>query len=483
MSNIKTTLTAKTSLISRLIRSQYIKVGGGSDNQKGSLPYFDYDAVIFLGSSSIETLAKNEADIQSYWASNVNEQGFTKEVVPYFTGLSGHTTDGVTSAWLGDPDVPKVPNRTLADYETLLAGKKVLVVNMIGSNDIKLGIAKADVALYNSAIERLSSAINSSSLNIEMAMTDLPYTDWSTSADQYQPDVFDIIEGSKPNFDQQLWFNDVVLPKFESLSTDWLHNGRPIIDYYTITRNRFRFYLGDLDRNHASESSKYLVTNYTMNIFSDLMRGRTPAVEQLYTYPAASQFAVGDKCIVSFELPWVTQMLDVDSDLPTLATLNTAINRHAGVDGLRDVPVLRSINNKYLGGRSYIRTSATNTAVSSGNKQNAEDASATLSNNYMNKSSTFVWRTEADKVISLQGIPSGTYKLTATSAHFGGSLKLTDGNVEILMESTSVGAGEVPKTASETFTVNNTEELTLQLLSADGVKTGSISGLEIERMS
>ena len=187
-------------------------------------PVFDFDAVVFIGDSITNQSAENkEVQVQGQF----DDVGFAGSVDSYGTGMSGHTTKTFTDAWVNG--IGQTPNSTLADYETLLAGKKVLFISVLGANDVNDFSGSTDYSAVKTEVELwtgiLVSAINNSSLNATVAIASIPYVDWRAGMTSINPAAFDIIDGLAPDYDQLPYMNDVVAGLCQSLTPDYYNNG------------------------------------------------------------------------------------------------------------------------------------------------------------------------------------------------------------------------------------------------------------------
>ena len=447
--------------------------------EAGALPVTKiYDAYVFIGDSITNQSAENREEpfLQSF-----AEAGFDPSVEVYGSGLSGHTTKTFTEKFLGQVP-PTTSSRLLSDYETLLAGKRVLFVDVLRTNDWKeVCVNATDYATQKTECETwtatLANAIKNSSLDADYAIASQPYNDWR-NINVRGAQGFDIIDGNAPQYDQTVaWQSEVVEALCQLHSPDWFLNGKCYFDLFTITRNYFRYWFGgDADSIHPVINTSELYRTYFSNraYQASVTSPVDVPIEILYDYPVALDFNIGETCVFDFARTYDSGIADQQGYIK-----DTNINLIAG-SGFRE-PVIKKSNGTYIGGRSYLVTSGTNTRSASG-LGNEGNTTVSIENHYLLKSSVYVNAGETMGIQMTGLLPNSTVDLSISAAYNSptSTSKLTANGVVLSLSTTKIVDGVVP-TATANITVDGNGEINATLESLDGLGFGMLAGMSITR--
>lgn len=443
-----------------------------------SLPSFDYDAVVVLGDSlTAQTFEYREVYFDEY----AKSLGFAASMNFYGTGLSGHSTKTFTDMFVNGSGTT-TPNRSLQDYKTLLAGKKVLFISMLGANDLRAFNDATNQAEYdqNFQTKKLEvetwtktlrdSIVNATEFQAEFVISSVPYVDWRPDQTILDGDIFDIIDGNAPFYDQRDWQSDVVDGLCQTYSPDWFQEGRSLFDAYAITRNVFRYWMDTSEAVHPSVDSAYYIIQKFSKIMWDISN-QTFEQDPLYPYPQESSFNVGDTAVVSFDRGvWSTSFYGNGGANINVSSLN---------QGIMSSSTLISDTGKDLGGRSFVRTDET---AASGGKELEGNETPSLDNTLLLKTNVRASTGEVS-AIKLEGLPtSSTFTLEVVSSSAQpGSLLIngSGGNIEIA-DTQIISAGDHKK-GSTTIQSDMNGVADLTFTSTDGLTSSYVAGLSITR--
>ena len=463
---IKTMLQMETDFNSLMSRVQAL------------IPMQAFDVYVLIGDSITNQSVENREELlkQSFI-----ESGFSSEVEVYGTGLSGHTTKTFTEKFLGQVP-PTTSSLLLSDYETLLAGKRVLFIDVLRTNDWKMicsngvdyDVQKAECEQWT---EILVNAIKASTLNADYAIASQPYNDWR-NINVRGSQGFDIIDGNAPVYDQSVaWQYDVVEALCKKHSPNWYANDRCYFDFFAHTRNYFRYWLGsDNDSIHPVINTSELYRNYfarraykaSINSISIV------PMENLYDYTLSVNLLAGETCIFDFARTYSNGIDDQDG-----IQKDTRINLVAA-GSLRETTIKKS-DGSLIGGRSYLITGGENSRQTTG-QGNPGNSSVSLENHYLLKSNQYVRAGEVMSIV-ITGLPENSvYDLSITAAYnvSSASSKVTANGVVISLSNTAVSDGIVP-IATESVTVGDDGKINATLESLDGLGVGALAGISLTR--
>ena len=467
-----------------------------ADNFEGNIPSFKasvgyslieagasplpktYDVYVLLGDSITNQSAENREEV---FLQSFGEAGFDPTVEAYGSGLSGHTTKTFTEKFLGQVP-PTTSSRLLADYETLLAGKKVLFIDVLRTNDWKeVCVNAVDYAVQKAECETwtatLANAIKNSSLDADYAIASQPYNDWR-NVNVRGAQGFDIIDGNAAQYDQTVaWQSEVVEALCQQHSPDWFVNGKCFFDFFAETRNYFRYWFGsDTDSIHPVINTSELYRTYFANRAYQAYVSPLPTVpvSTLYNYPLPLNLSVGESCIFDFARTYDNGFEDQQGYVK-----NPSINLVAG-GNLRETTIKKS-DGTLVGGRSYLETSGVNSRQTSG-VGNTGNETISLQNHYLLKSSSYVNAGESMN-IKISGLEVGSvFDFTIVAAYNSSTAtsKVTANGTIISLNTTQVSGGIAP-TGTGSVTVDSNGEINATLESLDDLGLGMLSGASLTR--
>ena len=436
-----------------------------------------YDAYVFIGDSITNQSAEN---LEVKLLQSFGDAGFDPSIEAYGSGLSGHTTKTFTEKFLGQVP-PTTSSRLLSDYETLLAGKKVLFIDVLRTNDWKeVCVNGVDYATQKAECETwtaaLANAIKNSSLDADYAIASQPYNDWR-NINVRGPQGFDIIDGNAVQYDQTVaWQSEVVDALCQQHSPDWFLNGRCFFDFFTETRNYFRYWFGsDTDSIHPVSNTSELYRTYFANraYQASTVSPINVPTQDLYSYPLTLDFNVGETCVFDF-----ARVYDNTIDGQQGYVKSSNINLVAGA-ALRESTIKKS-NGVLVGGRTNLITYGDNARQTSG--YGTGDDTISLNNHYLLESASYVNAGEVMN-IDLVGLePNSTYDLSITAMYLNNTstAKVTANGTVISLSTTKEVDGVKPlATGSVTADVNGEIKATLESL--DGLGFGVLTGMSLTR--
>ena len=442
------------------------------------IPMQSFDVYVLIGDSITNQSVENREELlkQSFI-----DSGFSSEIEVYGTGLSGHTTKTFTEKFLGQVP-PTTSSLLLSDYETLLAGKRVLFIDVLRTNDWKMicsngvdyDVQKAECEQWT---EILVNAIKASTLNADYAIASQPYNDWR-NINVRGSQGFDIIDGNASVYDQSVaWQYDVVEALCKKHSPNWYANDRCYFDFFAHTRNYFRYWLGsDIDSIHPVINTSELYRNYFANraYKASINSISIVPMENLYDYTLAVNLLAGETCIFDFARTYSNGIADQDG-----IQKDIRINLVAA-GSLRETTIKKS-DGSLIGGRSYLITGGENSRQTSG-QGNPGNSSVSLENHYLLKSNQYVRAGEVMSIV-ITGLPANSvYDLSIAAAYnvSSASSKLTANGVVISLSNTAVSDGVVP-IATESVNVGDDGKINATLESLDGLGVGALAGISLTR--
>lgn len=433
-----------------------------------------YDAYVFVGDSITNQCVEGR---ESILLQDFIDVGFDPAVEVYGSGLSGHTTKTFTEKFLGI-EPPTTSSKLLADYETLLAGKKVLFIDVLRTNDWKeVCVNAVDYAVQKAECEQwtatLANAIKASSLDADYAIAAQPYNDWR-NVNVRGAQGFDIIDGNAAQYDQTVaWQTEVVEALCQQHSPDWFINGKCFFDLYAETRNYFRYWFGsDSDSIHPVTNTADIYRVYFANRAKEASDGTYLATE-LYGYNAPLSFNIGETCVFDFARTYETTIAGQEGYVKS-----KNINLISGA-ALRETTIKKT-DGTLIGGRSYLITSGDNARQASG--YGTGDASISLNNHYLLESASYVNAGEVMNIKLVGLLPNSTVDLSITAMYLASTstAKLTANGTVISLATTKEVDGVKP-VATGSVTVDGNGEINATLESLDGLGFGVISGMSITR--
>lgn len=433
-----------------------------------------YDAYVLIGDSITNQCVENRETILHQ---DFVEAGFDPIVEVYGSGLSGHTTKTFTEKFLGIVP-PTTSSKLLSDYETLLAGKKVLFIDVLRTNDWKeVCVNAVDYATQKAECEQwtetLANAIKNSSLDADYAIASQPYNDWR-NIDVRGAQGFDIIDGNAAQYDQTVaWQTEVVEALCQQHSPDWFINGKCFFDLYAETRNYFRYWFGsDTDSIHPVINSADIYRVYFANKAKEASDG-TYGQTELYDYNPTLNFNVGDTCVFDFARTYENGIEGQEGYLKSDKINLMSSNRH------RESTIKKS-DGTLIGGRSYVITSGDNTRQASG--YGTGDDTITLNNHYLLESASYVNAGDVMNIKIVGLLPNSTVDISITAMYNSSTStsKLTANGTVISLGTTKEVDGVKP-IATGSVVVDNNGEINATFESLDGLGFGVISGMSVTR--
>lgn len=433
-----------------------------------------YDAYVFIGDSITNQCVEG---LESVLVSDFVTAGFDPSVEAYGSGMSGHTTKTFTEKFLGI-EPPTTSSKLLADYETLLAGKKVLFIDVLRTNDWKeVCVNLVDYAVQKAECEQwtetLANAIKASSLDADYAIAAQPYNDWR-NINARGAQGFDIIDGNAAQYDQSVaWQSEVVEALCQQHSPDWFINGKCFFDLYSQTRNYFRYWFGsDTDSIHPTSLTYDIYRVYFANKAKEASDGNYLGTE-LYAYDTPLNFEIGETCVFDFARNYEST---IEGQEGYVKSKNINLVASAA---LRESTIKKS-DGSFIGGRSYLITSGDNTRQASG--YGTGDDTISLNNQYLLESASYV---NAGEVMNIQLVglpPNSTVDLSITAMYNNSTstAKLT-ANGTVISLTTTKEVGGVKPVDTGSVTVDGNGEINATFESLDGLGFGVINGMSITR--
>lgn len=441
------------------------------------VPTTTYDVYVFVGDSITNQCVEGREEITKQGFVNA---GFDPAVEIYASGMSGHTTKTFTEKFLGQVP-PTTSSNLLADYETLLVGKKVLFIDVLRTNDWKeVCVNAVDYATQKAECETwtatLANAIKNSTLDADYAIASQPYNDWR-NVNVRGTQGFDIIDGNAAQYDQTVaWQSEVVEALCQQHSPDWFANGKCYFDLYAATRNYFRYWFG------SNTDSIHPVTN-TADIYRLYFANRAYQatnesvanipVESLYVYPETLNFSIGDECVFDFARQYETTIAGQEGYVK-----DDRINI-ISAGSLRETTIKKS-DGSLIGGRSNLITYGDNTRQASG--YGTGDTTISLNNHYLLESASYVNAGEVMNIDIVGLEPNSVYDLSITAMYLSttSTSKVTANGTVISLSTTKEVDGVKPlATGSVTADVNGEIKATLESL--DGLGFGVLNGISLTR--
>ena len=409
------------------------------------LPTFDYDAVVVLGDSiTVQSLAGagKEETFNEFAVHN----GIPITTTFYATGLSGHTMKTFTDKFVNNVGTQE-PNRFLSDYETLLAGKKVLFLSMLGANDLRgfndslpenyeqdFQDKKVEVELWTKTLR--DAIVNSLAFEATFGIIDFTYVDWRAGQNMEMDNLYEIIEGLHPQYDQRRFVDEVLKPLGATYCPEFMNNGDFVLDMYTETRNVFRYWLADVEAVHPSVETFAFLPKTLTEKFKEWLDTGSIAKVALYDY-ADEVMAVGTTSVVNFNygLLDINNYLEPNGIAITNSLQNEGMLNPALLDNSTGLPI----------GKTYSRNGSTGVGVG---QANVGDTTPTLDSEFVTGANMF---SSTDKPIVNEGLPANAtfdVEVCTASGASGLSLKVVDtvtGNTAVIEDTEVVGAGNHKK--------------------------------------
>ena len=435
------TITLKTKLLS----TSFIGAPDTPVVPIPTLPSFDYDALIVLGDSiTVQSLAG--AGKEEFFNEYAVHNGIPLATTFYATGLSGHTTRTFTDKFVNNIGAQE-PNRLLSDYETLLAGKKVLFLSMLGANDLR-GFNDSAPENYEQDFQDQKlqteqwtktlrdSIVNSTAFNASFGIINFTYVDWRAGQNMEMDNIYEIIEGFHPQYDQRRFVNEVLKPLGNTYCPEFMSGGDFVLDMYTETRNVFRYWLADVEAVHPSINTSAFMPKTLTEKFKEWIDNGAIAKVALYDY-ADETMAVGVTSVVNFNFS-VSDIINyvepegiaIANSLQDEGMLNPAL-----IDNSTGLPI----------GKTYSANDST--GLGSG-VANAGNTTSTLDSEFVTSVNMF---SATDKTIINEGLPANAtfdVEVCSSSSAAGLSLKVVDtvtGNTAIIADTEVVGVGNHKK--------------------------------------
>lgn len=412
---------------------------------KPSLPSFDYDAVVVLGDSiTVQSLAGTGKEEKFNEYAVYNDIPLTTTF--YATGLSGHTTKTFTDKFVNNVGSQE-PNRLLSDYETLLAGKKVLFLSMLGANDLR-GFNDSSPENYEQDFQDQklqteqwtetlrNSIVNSPAFDATFAIINFTYVDWRSGQNMEMDNLYEIIEGLHPQYDQRRFVNEVLKPLGNTYCPEFMVDGDFALDMYTETRNVFRYWLADTEAVHPSVETYAFMPKTLTEKFKEWIDNGSISKTELYDY-ADEIFGVGVTSVVNFNygLLDINNYVEPDGIAIANSLQNEGMLNPALLDNATGLPI----------GKTYSRNGSTGVGVGQANTGNT---TPTLDSEFVTSANMF---SSTDKPMTNEGLPANAtfnVEVCTASGASGLSLRVVDtvtGNDVVIADTEVNGAGNHKK--------------------------------------
>lgn len=406
---------------------------------------FDYDAVVVLGDSiTVGSFAGHY--INGNWQAYADVIGIPPTVKMYSTGLSGHSFKTFTDRFVFG-NGPSTPGFTFQEFETELAGKKVLFLSMLGANDLRSNKMNNPATYEEGFLEKKAEVetwcgtlrdtiVNSTAFDGHFAMMNMTYVDWRAGQSMRNGNLYEIIDGNVPEKDQRRFTNEVLLPLAKRYCPEFTVEDRFVFDMYAITRNVFRYWLSERDAVHPGiDTSFYIVKEFTKAI-KQWIETQTLPLTRLDEL-TDNEWAMGVTSVVNFQLP-------LTHGNYTEKPIGLHITESMSSNGLM-APALLDIQTGQPIGRSYMYTDFTGVTGGNGNTGNE---TASIDSEHVTSTNAF---SSVDKVLHHDGLPvNASFKMEICSASTksGLSLRVSDqvtGNVAVIDNTENTGVGDHKK--------------------------------------